>query len=345
MQSIAITGAMSSFGLLIIQHLLKNESYRRILALDSKSGTLPDEKILTFQVDVGHPLTADILTAHDANVLLHLSSIRSTEKPFLPRDESEVSRMVKILATAVSARLDHIIITSHAVVYGPKPTHSSYISEDSALFSGTVAHYAREKIEMEQLCSDFQRKHPEIKLTILRFASLLGSSLDMYLTEAIHSRYFCTVLGYDPLLQFLHPEDAVQAIERILQKSEAGAFNVASANILPLMKFLRLADTVPVPLLKSGAAIALTLKKGLQQSPFPSEMLDFLKYPCVLSTEKLRETLGFEAQYSAEETVKNYITEHCTEMGRGESRVPRPEYATREPIIDTLYRRLYRSVK
>ena len=56
----------------------------------------------------------------------------------------------------------------------------------------------------------------------------------------------CT-LGYDPLLQFVHAEDAVGALEAAVMRAGARPVNVAGAGSISLSRLLRLAGKIPDP--------------------------------------------------------------------------------------------------
>ena len=48
---------------------------------------------------------------------------------------------------------------------------------------------------------------------MLRFATLLGPGVHTFYTRLFSKRVVPVVLGYDPLVQLLHPDDALDAVD------------------------------------------------------------------------------------------------------------------------------------
>jgi len=56
-----------------------------------------------------------------------------------------------------------------------------------------------------------------------------------------------TLLGFDPLWQAVHEEDARELLLGFLEAPVSGTFNVAAEDVLPLSSLIRLAGTLPLP--------------------------------------------------------------------------------------------------
>ena len=56
------------------------------------------------------------------------------------------------------------------------------------------------------------------------------------------------LLGYDPLLQFVHEEDCLEAFEQAMLDAHPGVYNVVAPGALPLSTLLRLAGNARAPL-------------------------------------------------------------------------------------------------
>src|SRR4029077_15733872 len=88
----------------------------------------------------------------------------------------------------------------------------------------------------------------EITTTVLRVCYTLGPTGHGTLANFLRGKRVPTVLGFDPLFQFLHDDDVVQAIVRTLAKRPRGVFNVAGPQPLPLSRVIREAGRSSVPL-------------------------------------------------------------------------------------------------
>ena len=93
----------------------------------------------------------------------------------------------------------------------------------------------------------FARRRPDVAVTVLRFANLIGPRIDTVFTRYFALPVVPTVLGYDPRLQLLHEEDAVAVLERAASVELPGTFNVAGDGVLMLSQAIRRAGRIAIP--------------------------------------------------------------------------------------------------
>jgi UDP-glucose 4-epimerase len=112
-----------------------------------------------------------------------------------------------------------------------------------------------------------------------------------------------TVLGFDPLFQFMHEHDAVKAITTSLEGKLRGVFNVSGPQPLPLSLIIRgtgrTLAPIPEPLFRAAVG-----RFGL---PFlPQGAISHIKYPVVIDSSAFREATGFEHDYDEHETLAEF---------------------------------------
>jgi len=115
------------------------------------------------------------------------------------------------------------------------------------------------------------------------------------------------LLGYDPLIQLLHPEDALDAFELALAARKGGIFNVVPRDSISLLTALHLADRVvigvPHPLAYALADLAWAAGVG----DVPAGFVDYIRYLCVADGEKAKRELGFEARHGSKAALMDYL--------------------------------------
>ena len=106
----------------------------------------------------------------------------------------------------------------------------------------------------------------------------------------------------DSHAQFVHEDDVVEAISRLLLGKHAGQFNLAADGLMTRRECAELLDTrgdqdagVAVP--RAGEA-----RLALRQSEAPGGGIDFELYPWILSNEKVKKTLDWTPRYDSRET-------------------------------------------
>jgi UDP-glucose 4-epimerase len=101
------------------------------------------------------------------------------------------------------------------------------------------------------------------------------------------------VIGHDPVLQFLHIEDAVAAVCFAAELELAGVYNVASRGLIRLNEFVEALDRASIwlPPFEMGPLTSIAARLGL---PHIAEgMHDRLRFGHAIDTGKI-EAAGFK---------------------------------------------------
>jgi UDP-glucose 4-epimerase len=147
-----------------------------------------------------------------------------------------------------------------------------------------------------------------VSVTTLRFQPTLGTAIDSPLTRYLHQPVVPTQLGYDPLLQFVHAEDAVGALEAVVMRPVRGPVNVAGAGSVSLSRLLRLAGKVPLPIPSPLFSVALGIGGRLGLGRLPPEAVPWLRNGLTLDCTRLEDEVGFRPR-STQEAVEDFVAE------------------------------------
>jgi UDP-glucose 4-epimerase len=116
------------------------------------------------------------------------------------------------------------------------------------------------------------------------------------------------LLGFDPMMQFIHEDDVVEAIVHSIMNDTPGVYNVAAEGPMPLTRVLTLVRKLPIPVLHPLAYLATDLIKSSPLSPQGMTAIDwdYLRYPWVGDLAKMREELFFMPQYMTDELLREF---------------------------------------
>src|SRR3981189_3508638 len=105
----------------------------------------------------------------------------------------------------------------------------------------------RDLLDMEQLTSEFPLRNESCQVSVLRLGFRVSedTTLGHYLSLPIVP----TFAGYDPRLQLLHEDDAVEAIVRAVLGEHPGVFNVAADGVVLLSQAIAIMGGAPAPIL------------------------------------------------------------------------------------------------
>ncbi len=144
---------------------------------------------------------------------------------------------------------------------------------------------------------------PDLATTVLRTTYTLGPSLTGTLGTYLRPKRVPTVLGFDPLFQFMHEDDAARAIADVVGKNLKGVFNVAGPQPVPLSLLLRLAGRKHIPL-PEPLLHALLGRFGLAR--LPPGAVTHIKYPVVVDDAAFRKATGFRHEMDESQTIGSY---------------------------------------
>jgi UDP-glucose 4-epimerase len=308
MKTLVVTGLFSPLGTTVASWAI--EKGYRVLGVDIQPMTRPLPGVEFVQADIRNPLFPELLKAEKVDAIFHSAfrwRIRRSEEVF----ESNVMGTMKVMGAAALAGVKKVVFPSSTVVYGAHSNNPYFMSENNEFQGRSNYAYVRELRDIETFLAGFRRQHPEMTITVLRYANILGREYPSPFARYLAMPVIPTLMGYDPLMQVLHFDDAANVATRALEETHPGVFNVAAAPPLPLLKIIRMAGLHSVPILHPFAytgqnLTGLFIKKAQEAVPLH---WDYLRYPWTVSTDKIREEWGFEPMYDAETTVAMFADE------------------------------------
>jgi nucleoside-diphosphate-sugar epimerase/1-acyl-sn-glycerol-3-phosphate acyltransferase len=337
---ILVTGASRSTGRRLVKALAGDEWVARVIAVDSTPppGPLP-RKVEVLQADLGSPALIKALESGAVDTLVHLgvsAEPRAAGGRASMKEHNVVGTMHLLAAAYHAPDLRRLVLKSTTAVYGAAPGDPAVWTE--SMSSGTPrSGFGKDAIEIEDYVRAFDRRRPDVTVTILRLANQVGPTVSNPLTRYFELPVCPTVLGFDPRLQFLHESDTEQVLERvILGPAVRGTFNVAGDGVVLLSQAIRIAGKPPAPIPEPLVpAVAGVLGSTIDFSP---EQARFLQYGRVADTGAARERLGFSPKWSSQEAFRDFAASRLSPLV-SEEQVERFERQAQE-VGDFLARRL-----
>jgi UDP-glucose 4-epimerase len=303
MKKVLITGIAGGQGQLVAQHLLTHGRGRyRVFGVDRKPWPGRPREIRLTVADIGTRRFEDVIRRVKPDAIIHLASVRHFRVHPAVRHEVNVVGTKKLIEFAVEHNVRQVIINSSSYVYGALPDNPYYMDESYPLSVSRTYPEIRDLAEMDMVATASLWQHPEVAIAVLRPVNVLGSRVRSSIGKYLQREYVPTVIGFNPMLQFIHEDDLAQAFTLALSKEARGTFNVAGPGAIPLHAAITLlgATAVPLPDFALGGVISRLFQWGLY--PFPRGAIDFAKYQCTLDDTRFREATGFEPRYSLTET-------------------------------------------
>jgi UDP-glucose 4-epimerase len=319
---VLVTGVSRDLGRRSARALAGTDGVARVIGVDvvPPRGDLGDVSFV--RADIRNPVIAKVIAKEDVDTVVHLSVIatpgsaggRHTMK------ELNVIGTMQLLAAAQRAPgLQRLIVKSTSTVYGASSRDPAMFTEDMEPRRAPRSGYAKDAAEVESYVRGFARRRPDVRVTLLRCANVMGPHVQSPLTSYFRLPVIPTVLGFDPRLQFLHEDDLLDLLGHSVHEAPPGTFNVAGDGVLLLSQAIRRLQrpSLPLPAFAVGS-LGSTLRQA-RLADFSPEQLGLLTFGRGIDTSRMRDQLGFHPRFTTAEAFEDF--------GRGLS--PTGGYASR----------------
>lgn len=326
MATVAVTGISGYIAQRLLQRLENDDTIDRIVGIDVAEPRSRGKKLEFHRLDVRDPGIEGVLAG--VEVVVHLAFILNPIQDEQLMHDVNVEGSRNVFDCAAAAGVGKIVYTSSLVAYGARPDNPDRLTEDSPLRANPDFNYGEHKLEVELLLQRWRKDHPEIKVVILRPAIVFGPHVQNFISRTLEAPRVLAVSGYAPRMQFLHEEDAADAIYFAVTNDLEGPYNVCPDDALSWdeiieisgKKTLALPESVIFPLAKAA------WKLGLSEAP--AGELNYLMYPVIMSNEKLV-SAGFQFRYSSRDALLDAVEATRDWVTIGRWRMRREVYETR----------------
>lgn len=302
MRRIVVTGAATWGGGQLIR-ALEHRAGIEVHGIDALEPRLEFESRF-HQVEIDTSDLVDLLLDLEPETVVHLQTVDRSD--VLGRgkahEEAVVGAQTLFGAVGRCEATRHVIVKSDAAVYGAGPRNPSVFAEETPP-QGQRARYSRDLAEMEAHVARIQEAHPAMTFSTLRFAPIFGADIANAISRYLTLKLVPTRLGFDPLLQLVHQQDMVRALEHMVFNPVRGTFNVAAAGQLYLNRIVRLGRRLRQPLPRRPFEAALRGLARVDRLYVPPHLSNILRYGLVMDTTRMRSKLDFAPRYNARQAV------------------------------------------
>jgi UDP-glucose 4-epimerase len=252
-----------------------------------------------------------LVTRERPDALVHLAFFLDPIHDEALMYDVDVNGTHNVLEAAASGGVGHVLVTTSTAAYGAFPDNPEPLTEDDPVRGVPTYNYARDKTESDRLCQLWAGNHPDRVMTIVRPCIVLGPNVDNSLVRLwTDSPATFDTGNLDGGIQFVHEDDVVEAISRLLDGRHGGAYNVTADG---LMTHRECAELIGQPIRKIPLRAARALNRvmwKLRQAEAPVGQIEFGLYPWIASNEKLKRTLGWTPRYSSREAFEIAMRAH-----------------------------------
>ncbi|WP_049579981.1 NAD-dependent epimerase/dehydratase family protein [Streptomyces sp. SBT349] len=319
-KTVLVTGAARQLSGRFVRHIQRDPEVDRVVGVDSRPPVHPLGDADFVRADIRQPSIATVLAEHAVDTVVHLD-VHGTPAPdgggrAAVKEVNVLGTLQLLGACQKVPGLRRVVVKSSTQIYGTAARDPAVFSETTLPRAPVAGGFPQDVAEIEGYVRGFARRCPQVAVTVLRFAHVLGPAADSRLAAYFRLPVLPTVLGYDPRLQFVHEDDVLEVLGRAVAEPGGrgalgqGTFNVAGDGVLLLSQAARRIGRPTVPVLRPLAPWLGSTLGAFGIGGVSAEQLRSLMHGRVVRTTRLREAMGGPLAYTTAETFAAFAATH-----------------------------------
>ncbi len=313
-QRVLITGISRFWGCELAMRLEADPSVEQIVGVDVREPSRELARTDFVRADIRHSLIGKLVRALGIDTVVHTNLIVDPRRT-TPRvaHETNVIGTMNLLAACSGADspVKKLVVKSSTAIYGAEPDDPSFWTESMTRRTPPRDAFSRDIVEVESYVRDFSLRQRDCAVTALRFGNVLGPLLQTPFQALFTLPVVPTVLGFDPRLQFVHEQDAIEVLYRASVEDHPGVFNVNGPGIVVLSQAIKIMGKHSAPVIPPyGGVLATAVMRRFGILDWPPHLLQLIQYGRVVDIRKLVDDFGYTPQYSSRDTVDDFAAKH-----------------------------------
>jgi UDP-glucose 4-epimerase len=307
---VLITGVGSYLGTLLAARLEREPGFDAVFALDTRRPRRKLERTEVIQADIRDPGIAPLIARAEVDTVVHNSIVRQPGPAMSARamhDINVIGSLQLLSACGQSPTIRSIVIRGSAGIYGAEPHAPQFFGEEMARMFPLRSRFQRDVAEIENYFQTYSRRHPDVTCTMLRYQPAIGPSLATQVTRYLSQPACPTYLGFDPRIQLVHEDDALDALIAAIRRPVRGAVNVAARGTIGLGRMIRMAGRPLLPLAGPLFGPITGAGRRLGLDSYSDDFRRLLRYGRGVDIDRLEREVGHRPRYSTLEAVEDWV--------------------------------------
>jgi UDP-glucose 4-epimerase len=286
----------------IVARKLKDRGHD-VIGIDSRPWPDIPKGITLHAVDIRKRAAEDVFRTSRPDAVIHMATVTHLLQKSEDRYRINLGGTRAVWDHCHAYGVKHAIFVGRHTYYGAAADAPLYHTEEEPPSGATQFPELSDLVAADLYAGSALWRYPEIETAVLRICYTLGPSHHGTLATFLKPRRIPLVMGFDPLFQFMHEDDAAEAIVVALEKRVRGVFNVSGPPPLPLSVIVRAAGKRPLPV-PEGLFRAMLGRFGLPG--LPQGAVEHIKFPIVIDSMRFKKTIGFRYTHDAEATIESF---------------------------------------
>jgi UDP-glucose 4-epimerase len=307
---VLVTGVSRDLGARFARTLATDEDVE-VVGLDVVPPRHPLGSADFVRADIRNPVIAKVMTTRGVDTVVHLAMVATPGSAGGRSSMKEINVIGTMQLLAACQRAESfrkLVVQSSISVYGASPRDPAKFTEDMSPRAQPRTGFGKDSLEIESYVRGLARRRPDVVVTTLRLASLMGAGVDSHVTRYLSLPVVPRVMGFDARLQFLHPTDAVGALLHVTRREVPGTFNVAAPDVVTLSQAMRKMGRPTVGVPRAAAPLVAVLARQARLVDFSADQIDALTYGRGMDTSRFTAQTGFVPRFTSRAALQEFVT-------------------------------------
>src|SRR5204862_6776295 len=253
---------------------------QEVSGIDPRGWPGAPREIELHQVDIRKRGAEEVFRKRRPQAVVHMATVTALLVDTEERYRINLGGTRAVFEHCANYGVEQVIFVGRHTYYGAGPDAPLYHTEAEPPQELGAYPELADLVAADLYAANALWRLPDLHTAVLRICYTLGPSEHGTLASFLNTRFVPMVLGFDPLFQFLHEDDAANAIVTALSSNLRGIYNVAGPQPLPLSLIAHEARRRTVPLPEVTLAFLLG-RAGLPRLSLGA--LEHLKYHIVVA--------------------------------------------------------------
>lgn len=275
-----------------------------VLGIDRRPWPDAPRGVKMVRTDIRKRPAEDVFRSQRPEACIHLATVTHVTTGPDERYRINLGGTKMVFAYCSRYEVKQVVFVSRHTVYGAAPDVPLYRTEDEPPLAGWTFPELTDLVAADMYAVSGIWRWPDTATAVLRIVYTLGPSQRGTLANYIRGPRVPTVLGFDPLFQFLHEQDAARAIAAALEARLRGVFNVAGPSPVPLSVLCRATGRKNIPIPEPFFTRVLG-RFGFPR--LPPGAVGHLKYPVVVDGSAFQQAAGYSHDFDESQTMESFV--------------------------------------
>jgi UDP-glucose 4-epimerase len=298
---VLVTGIAGALGRRVATQLLS--AGHEVIGIDRRPWYHPPEGIRVFEHDIRKRPAEDVFRTQRPDAMIHMATVTHLTHRSEDRFRINLGGTQAVFDHCHTYGVKRALFVGRHTYYGAAPDSALYHTEAEPPMAVHTFPELSDLVAADLYAGSALWRYPEVDTAVLRLCYTLGPLRQGTLASFLRGPRVPTVLGFDPLFQFVHDYDAAHAICSALDKGLRGVFNVTGPPPVPLSVMIQQTGRSNIPL----PELVFNFMAGRFGLPkLPPGALAHVKHPVVMDGSAFHDATGWQATYDEDATMHDF---------------------------------------